>query len=152
VILRRTRRDAIRELLAADPVRSQKDLRAALLKLGFRTSQPVLSRDLRALGVAKSGGQYQFVAEERVTPLGALRPLLRGVGEASFLVIVRCEPGSASAVARALDAEAIPGVVGSVAGDDTIFIATASRAAGRRVREHIADEGRVPLPGTARNK
>lgn len=135
----RVRRKAIREILAAGPVRSQKELGAALRRAGHRVSQPALSRDLRALGVAKHAGQYEILGEATPTPLGALRPLLRAVGRASHLVVVRCEPGAASAVARALDAESLSGVVGSVAGDDTVFVALAGRSAARRFEHHVSE-------------
>lgn len=118
-------------------MRSQKELRQRLGRAGFAVSQPVLSRDLHALGVAKHSGKYEVMSEGRVTPLGALRPLLRDVDMAAEIVVVRCEPGGAGAVAHALDAESLDGVVGTVAGDDTLFIAVSSRSAARRVREHI---------------
>lgn len=120
-------------------MRNQKELRAELHRHGLNISQPVLSRDLRAIGVAKHGGQYQILNDAPATPLATLQPLLRDVDRAAHLVIVRCEPGAASAVARAIDAEDLPGVAGTVAGDDTIFIAVASRAAARKIHHHISE-------------
>jgi transcriptional regulator of arginine metabolism len=91
----------------------------------------MLSRDLRALGVAKRAGAYELVVEERVTPLEGLAALLRGARPAGeHLVCVFSEPGAASAVARALEAESLPGLVGTVAGDDTVLAAMESDAAG----------------------
>ena len=136
-ILTTRRRDAIRELLAEGEVRSQGELLGLLKDRGFETSQPVLSRDLRVLGVAKRGGVYQILEEEKVTPLAALASLLRSAAAAEHFVLLRCEPGAASAVARALDAEGTPGVRGTVAGDDTVLVAVASKAAGSRLRAHL---------------
>ena len=128
------RRDAIRELLLERPVASQEELLALLSARGVRSTQPVLSRDLRALGAVKKDGRYVLLEPERVTPLEALQSLLRGAAPAGpHLVVVRCEPGAASAVARALEAEELAGVVGTVAGDDTIFVAVESPATGRAV-------------------
>jgi transcriptional regulator of arginine metabolism len=137
------RRAAIRALLEERPAYSQGELLALLGERGFPCSQPVLSRDLRALGVAKRSGAYELVEEERVTPLASLRSLLRGTEPVSELVLVRCEPGAASAVARALEAEEIPGVAGTLAGDDTVLVALHEESAGaevcRRVRGLLPD-------------
>ena len=63
------RRTKIRELLAAGEYGSQNELSTALADAGFAVSQPMLSRDLHALGVAKVAGTYQWLETERVTPL-----------------------------------------------------------------------------------
>lgn len=132
------RREAIRDLLQERPVASQEELLALLAERGIHSTQPVLSRDLRALGAVKKEGRYVLLEPERVTPLEALQSLLRGAAAAGpHLAVVRCEPGAASAVARALEAEELAGVVGTVAGDDTIFVAVEHRAAGRAVIERI---------------
>ena len=124
-----TRRSAIRHILQGGPVRSQEELASLLADRGLATTQSMLSRDLRALGVAKRAGAYELVVEERVTPLEGLAALLRGARPAGeHLVCVFSEPGAASAVARALEAESLPGLVGTVAGDDTVFVAPADTA------------------------
>ncbi len=136
----RNRRDVIRDVLQSERVESQEDLLGHLERRGVPSTQPVLSRDLRALGAVKREGAYVLLERERITPLETLQSLLRSAEAAGpNLVVVRCEPGAASAVARALEAENPPGVLGTVAGDDTIFVAVQVRAAGqsvlRRVRE-----------------
>ena len=131
------RRTLIRELLAQREVGSQSELLELLRARGFDTSQPVLSRDLRALGVAKRGGVYQILEEERVTPLSALASLLRDTAPAESFVLVRCEPGAAAAIGRALEAESPPGVLGTVAGDDTLLVAVTTRAAGSRLSRRL---------------
>ena len=132
-----SRRHTIREILAKGEVRSQTELQELLEGCGIVTSQPVLSRDLRALGVAKQGGSYHVPEEERVTPLTALRSLLRSSHAASHFEIVRCEPGAASAVARALEAEGLDGVLGTIAGDDTVLVVLQSAEVGLQVRSRI---------------
>jgi len=133
------RRAVIRRVLAEGEVKSQSELREHLLAQGIRVSQPVISRDLRLLRVAKEAGVYRVREEERITPLASLKSLLRSSDSASELVLLRCEPGAASAVARALEAEEIPGVLGTVAGDDTVLVAVASRAAVQRVQRRISN-------------
>ncbi len=132
------RRAAIRRLVLESSLASQAELRAKLKLLGFRASQPVLSRDLRLLRVAKEAGIYQIREPERVTPLSALKSLLRTVDTAREYLLLRCEPGAASAIARALEAEELEGLVGTVAGDDTVLVALASKAAAQRVKKRLA--------------
>lgn len=90
-----SRRQVIRAILEGNAIASQEELLDALSEQGVKTTQPVLSRDLRALGVAKRGGLYQLLQEDRVTPLGALQSMLRGTAQAGAnLIVVLCEPGS----------------------------------------------------------
>ena len=131
------RRDLIRQLLLDRPVRSQAELQELLESRGIQVSQPVISRDLRALHVAKLEGTYHVHEEERVTPLAALASLLRSAGPVAAFERIGCEPGAASAVARALEAEELDGLVGTVAGDDTVLALLSSKAAGARVRELV---------------
>ena len=127
------RHRAIRDLVDEQPVLNQGQLLELLAERQLAVTQPQLSRDLRVLGVVKQDGRY--VLTERVTGLAALAMLLRGAQAAGAnLVVVQCEPGSAGAVARALEAEELAGVVGTVAGDDTIFVAVQDQRAGDSVR------------------
>ncbi|MEX1026284.1 MAG: hypothetical protein WD226_14515 [Planctomycetota bacterium] len=137
------RRRALRELLEAREFTSQADLSAALSERGVDVSQPMLSRDLRTLGVAKVGGRYRWLEDERVTPLETLRSLLRGWSTVAAWRLVAVEPGAASAIARALEAEELPGLVGTLAGDDTVLVAfddaSAAGALGARIDTLLED-------------
>jgi transcriptional regulator of arginine metabolism len=133
------RRAAIRDLIVEHEIASQSELLHKLKLRGFPVSQPVLSRDLRALDVAKQAGVYRIHEQERVTPLTVLKSLLRSVHPVSHFLLLRGEPGAASAVARALEAEAIDGLVGTLAGDDTVLVATSSHAAAQRVRRRVSE-------------
>jgi transcriptional regulator of arginine metabolism len=136
------RRRALVQILEQGDAQSQAELLTALEQAGHASTQPVVSRDLRVIGAVKAEGRYSLPSEERVTPLQSLKALLRDAQLAgSHLVVVICEPGAASAIARALEAEADLPILGTVAGDDTVFVATATRADGvairRRVRELV---------------
>jgi transcriptional regulator of arginine metabolism len=136
MVVPQERRAAIQEILESQDVASQQRLLALLAKRGIHATQPALSRDLRALHVAKRDGAYRL--SERVTPLESLVSLLRDARLAGQnLVVLLCEPGAASAVARALEAEEPEGLVGSVAGDDCVFAAVADRTSARRIRERV---------------
>jgi transcriptional regulator of arginine metabolism len=134
------RRAALRSLLREGSARTQAELLSGLKREGFASTQPVLSRDLKAVGAGKQEGRYVLPEEERINPLSALRALLRGATVCGAnLVVVSCEPGAASAIARALEADPAPGTVGTVAGDDTVFVAVSSLAAGRRLQRRVRE-------------
>lgn len=125
-------------MLGEHEIRSQQDLIDLLANKGIATTQPMLSRDLRGLGVAKREGRYQILESDRITPLEKLSLLLRSAHQVPpNLVVLHCEPGAAHAIARALEGEELPEVRGTIAGDDTVFVAVNSKAAGQRVRRHV---------------
>jgi transcriptional regulator of arginine metabolism len=132
------RRRAVRALLLAHEVENQAQLAKLLAAEGYRTTQPQHSRDRRALQVVKQAGIYRTT--ERVTRLEELALLLRDARAVGpHLVVIRSEPGAASAIARALEADEIEGVVGTVAGDDTLFAAVVSGSAGTKLARRIGD-------------
>ena len=134
------RRERVLTLLTENAVSSQQELLSLLAADGVESTQPVLSRDLRALGAVKHGGRYVVIEANRVTRLAALQPLLRGADAAgSNLVILTCEPGAASSIARALEEEELGGLMGTVAGDDTIFVAVENDRRGKAVVKRVRD-------------
>jgi transcriptional regulator of arginine metabolism len=139
------RRREILALVGAGGVRSQEELQRRLRRRGIAVAQPTLSRDLKALGLAKTPAGYVtpsagvFVAAE--ARLGALE---RAVGEfvlsvraAASLVVVRTPPAGAHPLARALDEADLPDVVGTIAGDDTVFVATPGPSAALRLERRL---------------
>ncbi|HLL13915.1 MAG TPA: hypothetical protein VK388_02445 [Pyrinomonadaceae bacterium] len=121
-------------LIRAKPVSTQGELAAHLERAGFAATQSSISRDLEELGVVKRRGRY-------VVPRAADSATARGLvglevaGDA--LVVARCEPGLASAVAVEIDGAGVKEIVGTLAGEDTIFIAVAERKAQRVVIKKI---------------
>lgn len=134
------RYEAILAIVGGGGVRSQHDLMALLQAKGFEVTQSTLSRDLRELRVAKFDGRYvqtdAIVAAGHTpttSPLDDIADSLDSVREAGpNLLVIKTPPGHASAVARAIDDAELTEVVGTVAGDDTIFVATADRPAQSR--------------------
>jgi len=140
MVVIKERRERVRTLLTENAVSSQQELLSLLAADGVESTQPVLSRDLRALGAVKHGGRYVVIEANRVTRLEALQPLLRGADAAgSNLVILTCEPGAASSIARALEEEVLDGLMGTVAGDDTIFVAVENDRRGKAVVKRVRD-------------
>jgi len=139
-------------LIRSGPVRSQEHLRHLLRQRGFVVAQPTLSRDVRELGLAKTPRGYVAPAEAvaqfapaamRQSKLDrALRGFALSVQAAGALVVVKTPPAAAQPVARALDEAPLAGVVGTIAGDDTVFVATpnerAARALARRLMVSLA--------------
>jgi len=116
---KRGRQQQILNLIKAKPVGTQEDLRALLERAGVPATQSSVSRDLEELGVVKHHGHYTLPR----TNGGAARGLVSLDQAGDSLVIARTIPGLASAVAVEIDAAAIPEIVGTIAGEDTIFIA-----------------------------
>ena len=135
---------AIEGILDKEIVRNQTELLGRLKKLGFRVTQPSVSRDLQEMGVAKVGGRYvparTLTAEDRpTTRLAEIARFVTKVTAAGpHLLVVKTTTGTASSVALAIDGAGWPEAVGTVAGDDTIFIATTGRGHQLRVHARIA--------------
>ena len=128
------RREAICSLLQRGPVATQQSLVDALRAQKFEATQSSVSRDLRTIGAIKTTRGYELPADDASAnqALDDAAELLRGLSPAgSHLLVVRTAIGAAQRVALALDRSAWPEVVGSIAGDDTVFVATDS-AQGQR--------------------
>lgn len=141
------RRALIARLLASRRFSNQEELVKALRRSGVPVTQATLSRDLRALGVSKRPDASGHTAYALPAPAAELldrerqsldlRAFVNEVRVAGNLAVVRTPPGHANAVARAIDLAELAGVVGSVAGDDTVLIVAAGPAAARSVRRHL---------------
>jgi transcriptional regulator of arginine metabolism len=152
-VIKQLRQREIRDLLAQRPIRTQQELATALRDRGFRATQATISRDVAELGLIKSNqdGVQTYTVPARVTEAEStgeerLRALLRDlpvdIRESGLMIVMRTLPGSAHAIAAALDRTRWSEVVGSIAGDDTVFVACADRAALQRVRGRLASLGR----------
>jgi len=127
--LRDRRREEIRQILHRQSVTSQGEIVEALRLAGFEVTQSSVSRDLTELGVAKVGGRYQLLSRELEAPaLDALQLAARFLRDARpagpHLTVLRTMAGTAQTVAAALDQAGWAEIVGTVAGDDTLFVAT----------------------------
>lgn len=135
------RREAIRRLIRGRTVATQEDLRSMLADQGFEVTQGTLSRDLARLGARRAPGTeggtvYELPSEGSPAAPGlldALDPLVRGVRDNGALVVVHTTPGAAPAVALALDQARLPEVLGTIAGDDTVFVAPMQAASASRL-------------------
>lgn len=147
---RRKRLLKILELISRRAIRTQEELAEALAAEGWDVTQSSVSRDIKALRLVKAGGAY------RRQPSGAEQspdPDRRRVAEdvigvetaGDSLIVLHTPPGEASAVGLALDRMAWGDVVGTIAGDDTIFIAAKDATAQRRLVRELRKLTAVPV-------
>ena len=132
-MLKRDRQKKILNLIRARPVPTQEALRAHLERAGVSATQSSVSRDLEELGIVKHDGKYSLPHSNGDSTRGLLA--LDTAGE--VLIIAKCLPGRASAVAVEIDDAAIPQIVGTLAGEDTIFIAARDQKSQRAVIKKI---------------
>lgn len=118
------RQTTILELIADNQIGRQDNLAELLEKRGFSVTQSSVSRDLEELGIIKSGGFYALPQKSVNAVTGGLLSL-KAAGE--NLIVAKTESGLASAVAVKIDAASVAEIVGTIAGDDTIFIAVENR-------------------------
>lgn len=140
------RRRMILEAIAERRIETQEQMVAALSDRGIEASQASVSRDIRALRLVKADGRW--VAPGRELPAGnpyeerIAGRLLSVLPAGDHLLVLKTPPGEAQGVALALDHLGPDGVVGTVAGDDTIFVALVDAKAGKRLVTRLA-----PLAG-----
>jgi transcriptional regulator of arginine metabolism len=152
-VMKQLRQREIRDLLTQRPIRTQQELAAALRERGFRATQATISRDVAELGLIKSSqdGVSTYIVPARVIEAestgeerlrGLLHDLPLEVREAGLMLVLKTLPGSAHAIAAALDRTRWPEVVGSIAGDDTVFVVFADRMSLQRIKGRLAQLGR----------
>jgi transcriptional regulator of arginine metabolism len=136
---KKDRQRRLTDLVRVKSISNQHDLLSELAALGLNTNQATVSRDLQELGISKVNGIYTL-------------PRIHS-GESSFtdflevdtagdhILVLKTSPGRASIIAISIDALHIPEIVGTVAGDDTVFVATkdssAQKAASRKILHHF---------------
>ena len=129
--LKERRRRAIANLIRTNALSSQEELADRLGSLGFAVTQATISRDLEQIGAVKvrREGQLSYALPEAArngTPsrlADVFREWVRSVEAADNLVVIKTPPGSAHLVGVVLDESRLPEIVGTICGDDTLFIA-----------------------------
>lgn len=143
------RRNQILEILRSDAVATQEALRKKLARRGIDVTQATVSRDIEELGLVKTRTGYKLpdvapaeAALQSPQPAATiiLKEFVREVLQAASMVVIKTSPGNAHSVGVALDAGKWEEVVGTVAGDDTVFIATPGPKQAAAVRKKILAE------------
>ena len=113
-----SRTDTIRDLLRSRRLTTQAELVSALAQAGHEVNQATVSRELRRLGVEKVDGAYRLPRPRSGAPVHRFQITAGGC-----LVVLNTEPAFASVLAQRIDRGALDGVLGTIAGDDTVFVA-----------------------------
>jgi transcriptional regulator of arginine metabolism len=153
------RQHRIARLLENNAVTNQSQLVALLADEGVEATQTTVSRDLEEIGAVKvrvPGGETVYAVPElpvrQVAPDDHLRRVLGEwvveVAHSANLVVLRTPPGSAHVVGSALDRSGFEGVIGTVAGDDTVLVVAGEDAGGAFVAERIAELAGTQGTGT----
>ena len=121
------RQQAILDLVSRGAAHTQQDIAAALSRRGLRVTQATISRDIHELGLVRSGASYRSTAT-------MVRDLVLSMELVKPLAVIRTPPGTANLVAKRIDEAALPGVAGTVAGDDTIIAVLSKPTAARALR------------------
>ena len=145
---------AIRQIIATRVVANQDELRVLLESEGFETTQATLSRDLKELGIARAhtadGMRYVLETASEENRLAALIGYeIEWIEANESLVVVRTLAGRASGVAEIIDGFRLPDILGTLAGDNTIFIAPRST---KRIKAIVEDLRRIVMEGGGRRE
>ena len=125
------RHSAILALVNRGTVHTQQEIAAALARRGVRATQATVSRDIQELGLVRSGSGYRSSS-------ALVRELVLSVEVVEPMAVIKTPPGTANLVARRIDEASLPGVAGTVAGDDTIIAVLRGRGAGRALKQLLA--------------
>ena len=130
---RNARIDLIREFVRSGRIRTQSELVDLLAERGLEVTQATVSRDIAEMGLQKREGGGYYVLPEDIFVRRMVKELVSEVVPAQNLVVVKASSGAAQGVAAALDGAELEGIIGSIAGDDTIMLITADNEAARKL-------------------
>lgn len=131
------RQDAIREIVRNNDVRTQRVLVDELSARGFECTQATVSRDIADMGLRKLPEGIYVLAED-LHLQRMVSELVCGVNRTDNLVVIKTQSGTASGIAAAIDAAELPGMLGSLAGGDTVLVVAQTPEAGERFEKLIS--------------
>ncbi len=134
VTKKQSRQDMILRLVRENQISTQQDLEKELVKFGFEVTQSSLSRDIAELGLVKQHGHYVIPPRQMHGPT----PLITSIETAGpYMLVIKTLVGAAASVGISIDGQKIPGVVGSVSGDDTVFVAASSGSSHDAIKKAV---------------
>ena len=158
--VKRLRQRAIRQLIAGRAIGSQQELVAELRELGFDVTQATVSRDMTELGLVKvpRAEGHVYVSREDLAPRSTLsrddrlRRLLADipvtVGRSGLILVLTGTPGTANAIAQAIDESSLTDQEGTLAGDNTLLVLFSDEAHLERWLERFREIQSLPVPAT----
>lgn len=150
------RQRMVADLIRSGLVSSQEEIAERLAAQGHAVTQATISRDLEQIGAVKvrRAGRLSYTLPERLTRSGAprlelvLHQWVSSIDTAMNLVVIRTPPGSAHLVGVAIDQAEMPRTVGTICGDDTIFVACRSVADAEDLAAEFRSSAHLPQTGT----
>lgn len=127
--MKNNRHNVIMSIIRSKKIRTHEELITELKKIGYTVTQATISRDIKVLGLSKfsdSEGSYYGVGNEKSAGVFAYSDYVSSLNHGGNMIVIRTKPGTASAVASTVDDMLENEILGSIAGDDTIFIAVKS--------------------------
>jgi transcriptional regulator of arginine metabolism len=144
--MKQGRQSVILELIDKYEIETQDELSEVLKQKGFEVTQATVSRDIKELKLIKvqsGNGTYKYAAsgKEQAGKLDVLKRIFRdtvvSMQQAASLIVIKTLTGSANAAAEALDKLEMPDIVGTLAGDNTIFVAVREEGMQRKIMEEL---------------
>jgi transcriptional regulator of arginine metabolism len=135
------RQGQILNIIRSQQIYTQEELARELVQHGVQTTQVTLSRDIREMGLVKTADGYRTLPTEKAGPelADVIDEYMQDVKVAQNMVVIRTSPGNANTLAVALDNEDLPEVVGTVAGDDTIFVVAPDNESAAALRQKLLE-------------
>lgn len=146
--MKNNRQQTILQIINSADVETQDMLLQKLLEKGFSVTQATVSRDIKKMGLVKEAdpsGKYRYVCHKTELPqqsakyVNILKETMTGIVSANNLVVIKTYPGMANAAAAAFDSIFKSDVLGSIAGDDTVFVATATAEVATSLTQQIKE-------------
>ncbi|HBU11572.1 MAG TPA: arginine repressor [Clostridiales bacterium] len=140
------RQNKILEIISNGDIETQEELVAALWKARFKVTQATISRDIKELRLVKiqsGSGAYKYAVSKKADAMNSdillriFRDTARSVEYAQNIIVIKTLSGGANAAAEAIDTLDFEGILGSIAGDNTIFIATVSAGASADIADRL---------------
>ena len=138
--MNKQRKQAILDLIRRESIETQEELQQRLRVLGYDVTQATISRDIKNMRLIKvqgANGRYSYAAQSISGDISLFEAAAKSADYALNNVVIRCQAGTAAAAAAAFDRMETPGVLGSIAGDDTIIVITKTEADARALVERL---------------
>lgn len=146
--MKNNRQQAILQIITSTDVETQDMLLQKLLEKGYSVTQATVSRDIKKMGLVKEAdpsGKYRYICHKTELPqqsakyVNILKETMTDIVNANNLVVIKTYPGMANAAAAAFDTIFKSDVLGSIAGDDTVFVATATAEVATSLTQQIKE-------------
>ena len=133
---RQSRQEEIRRVVRSERIKTQRELVDRLAEHGYDCTQATVSRDITEMGLKKlPEGVYVLAEDLHLQKM--IDELVTGVAHTDNLLLVKASPGTAQGVAAALDAAELDGILGSIAGDDTVLVITRDEPSAQRIQDQV---------------